>query len=140
MGRDGGEGKGVRRAAPTTAAASRRLRCMHLHQVAACSTAGNAPHAVEVSHVCLPDPICGFPPLQALAPQPSFAAAAADAVQGSVSQQRAAELQRILEERGAKLPDLRSSPQVCGWHRNAARIARATVVQSAQSVAVGRLG
>lgn len=53
-----------------------------------------------------------WPSLQALAPPPSFAVAD-DVAQGTASQQRAAELQRLLEERGAKLPELKSSPQVC---------------------------
>lgn len=53
--------------------------------------------------------------------------AAAPAVgQGTLSQQQAAELQRLLEERGAKLPELKSSPNVrwlfiCRCRRSAAR-------------------
>lgn len=51
--------------------------------------------------------------LQALTATPAFAEASKPGL-GTTSQQQAAELQRLLEARGAKLPELKSSPNVRG--------------------------
>ena len=50
------------------------------------------------------------PSLQALAPGPAAAGETVPTVQGSLVKQQQAELQRLLEERGAKLPELKASP------------------------------
>lgn len=53
-------------------------------------------------------------PPQALHATPALAGEVVPSVAGSASKQQAEELQRLLEQRGAKLPELKSSPQVRG--------------------------
>lgn len=64
--------------------------------------------ALRHRHSSLYPPI---PALQALAPGPAMAEAAKPGL-GTTTQQQAAELQRLLQERGAKLPELTSSGNV----------------------------
>lgn len=52
------------------------------------------------------------PTPQALASGPAAAGEVVPTVQGSIVKQQQAELQRLLEERGAKLPELTASPSV----------------------------
>ena len=49
---------------------------------------------------------------QALPPSPAGAGEVVPTVQGSLVKQQQEELQRLLEQRGAKLPELRASPNV----------------------------
>lgn len=102
-----------------TTARPRRPSARACHPLCQHSPASRAPWhpaAAPTTHPSLNPVLCPSP--QALASGPAAAGEVVPTVQGSLVKQQQAELQRLLEERGAKLPELTASPSVRSMWRS----------------------